>query len=1116
MATGDWYKIAVEQPGVFKITHAQISAMGINPSGIDPRNIKIYGQGAGMLPQKNDVVRPYDLQEKLIRVVGEADGQFNTQDYILFYGEGPDIEGINTSGNPIFQKNIFENKNFYYLTIGTTPGMRVNDQQNQSGSFPVISSFNDFKVYKKELVNRLLSGRVWYGELFDITTDRTFNFDFGNIAPGSQVQVISAVMAESFDESKFTLSIGQFDLGEQVLPPVPDHINNSGDFFRYGLKGHERIDTFNIGANMLNLQSTVPVRLRYQKNSSARSRGYLNYILLSGKRVLGLYGDQTRFRSVESLTDAVAKFEINSSTGNNILVWDITNPGAPKNQQFNFSSGKIGFSTITSSLKEFVVFNTGTILHTPEFIEKVSNQNLKDGNILNMVIVSNPAFLSEAQRLADFRAGHSNMKVRAVTTTEIYNEFSSGKQDVTAIRDYLKYLFDLDYGASLQHVLLFGRASFDYKNITSNNTNFVPTYQSRNSLHPLNTYSSDDYYAFLEDGEGEWVENDAGNHTLDIGVGRLPVKTLEEAAGVVTKIIHYQTHPSTFGTWRNTIGFIADDENNNLHQRDADRLATMVDTAYAHFGAEKIYLDAYPNISQPGGAISPATNSAINDLIEKGALIVNYTGHGSERQLSQKAIVDNFMIDSWTNFTKLPLFVTATCEFGRHDNPILISGGERVVINPQGGGIALVSTSRPVSAFSNFELNRSFYSEVFKIGDEGHLTLGETFKNTKNNSFSGVRNRNFILLGDPSIKLNFPEQELVITHINEAPIEDVNGPIQALSKVKISGKVRDRVTQGDIEDFNGEVSVTFFDRAQTLQTLGVVSPVFDFDVWSNAIFRGKATVDNGKFDLEFVVTKNIGYSIDQSRITMYALDKNKYVDANGANMDLAVWGTNPNAPPDHSGPEVNIYINDPSFQPGGFAPPQSRLLVKLSDESGINISGFGLGNNITAILDNDQEFVLNDFYTAEIDDYTQGWVNFSLPLLSKGPHTIRVKAWDTYNNPGESVLHFIVTDKGEMIIETLFNYPNPFRNQTGISMIHSRSGDDLEIIFSVYSSQGVLETSWQYDCQECPAEIRLEPGDLPWLQTINFQEGIYFLRAFVRSLTDGAKNQKHQKMLILK
>ena len=781
LSSGKWGKMAVEKPGVYKINFDLLKRFGFDPNQIDPAKIKIYGNPGGMLPQRISENRPYDLVENAIQVVGEEDGRFDKSDFILFYAEGPDHSRFDLKSQSFYhQTNLYSKRNFYFITVADDDGKRVETSPDLGGNSASINEFEDYGFYEKEDMNDLHSGREWYGDRFGITTSELIlNFNIDGILPSSPVKIVSDVMGQSYTNSSFNIYFNDVLIAEQKIEPIPNT--------RYGLKGIDKRDTLLYNSSELSAHTRATQTLKYVFNKGVgASEAYLDYIMFSFKRTLALYGHQTEFQSSKSLANAVSKFNIERAP-QNVSIWDVTQAEVPKLQDFTVSNSIASFVTSTTSLRKFIVFDN--TIEAPTFVGNVPNQDLHSLPTANVLIVTHPSFLPEAMRLKSHRESVNGFSVHVVTTEEIFNEFSSGRQDITAIRDFVKLNSGKTPGV-LKSLLLFGKGSYDYKDRIPGNTNFVPTYESRNSLHPLQTYSSDDYFGFLENNEGLWSEDAGGNHSLDIGIGRLPVTTYEEAVNLVDKLIAYDTDKTMVGSWRKKIVFVGDDGNNvdgfdSVHQWQADQLSKVIEGINPGIDSRRLFIGMYEKTVKPNGETVPEMTDEISRSIDLGALVVNYTGHGSARQWADEKIYSDVDIRELKN-ERYPLFVTATCEFGRNDDPREISSAELLVKQKAGGAIGIISTARDVNASTNFSANRAFYEALFTQENGRYLTLGEVFRRTKNNSTSGVSNRNFILLGDPSMTLALPPQTVEISSI-----KTINGSdtLKALSEVVAAGRI---------------------------------------------------------------------------------------------------------------------------------------------------------------------------------------------------------------------------------------------------------------------------------------------------------------------------------------
>ncbi len=1101
LAEGAWFKMATWKEGMYIIDRNRLTQMGINAASIDPRKIKIYGNGGGMLPQKNSDSRPEDLVENAIYVHGETDGRFDQGDYILFYGQDAHQHHLLESGDVYYEHNVYSDSVYYFLTVSNEYGKRIQPQESVAGTYPVIEAFDAYAIHKAELEKptTIPSGRHWFGERFDGVLSRSFNFDFPNTLAGENGTAWVAVMAQSNQSTSFDVSLNNQNAGNISMLPISQNI--------YTLRGTQKIQKFDFSTTASTQQN---VGLTFNRAGNP-SRGFLDYLIVKVPRKLQVSGNELIFSATNSLSYGMSTYRISNATAN-MNIWDITDPLSPESVSISLNGNQAEFNSPGDTLRKFIAFH-GQNFTAPTFAGTVSNQNLRGARVPNFLIVCHPLFLSAANRLAVHRNQHDGLDVLIVTPQQIYNEFSSGALDVSAIRDFVRHLYKKDASGKFQNVLLFGKTSFDFKGRPNTSTNFVPSYGSRNSLHPIESYSSDDYFAFLDDDEGEWIESRAGDHLMDIGIGRLPVKTPQEAENVVDKIIKYSTDPQNMGNWRNNIAFVAEDGDANIHQRDADKLATHIDTAFAWMNIKKIYIDAFPQIITGSRTIAPRVNEALNKAVEEGSLIINYTGHGSNSRWANQTILDIPSILSWKNGSMLPFFVTATCEFGQHDSPN-ISGAEHMVLHPYGGAIGILTAARPVYSNTNFQLNQAFVKNAFEKENGKTMDLGAIYRLTKNNSLNGPVNRNFVLLGDPSMKLLTPQSNIVIEYGEDEEIKNPGDTLQALSLVTVRGFVADEAGE-IISNFNGLLSATVHDKQNRIRTLGFRSPVMSYLQWDQLLFKGDVSVHDGRFTLRFMVPKNISYQTGEGKLSMFAVANDKQSDAAGAERRFVIGGTNPEAETDNTPPEIELYINDTSFVSGGITKSEPLLLAKLFDVNGINITDAGLGQGLNASLNNGNAFSVNNYFSSEKDSYQQGWLRYPMGKLEAGRHTVQLQAWDTHLNFNTSEIEFIVVDDENIAIKNLINYPNPVYDYTYFSFEHNRSGDNLDLQIDIVSANGQLVKTIYGEINNSPGRIE----DLEWDARNNsgakLDAGIYIFRLYLRSLTDGAKMIVNKKLVII-
>jgi len=1121
LSYGTWYKIGVAGSGVYKITATTLRDLGMNPATIDPSRIRLFGNGGGMLPFSNAVYRHDDLKENAIEVYdGGSPGVFDNNDYVLFYGSSPNQWSYDATDHRFHHNvHLYSYATYYFLSPDFTDGnqpKRIQLQPSASGTpTNTTSYFDDYAYHEDDRINFIKSGRQWYGEQFDVNLSQTFSFNFPDIDTSVPVYVKSNVIAHSFSQSSFRVSYGSLSLMLQSIPAVGT--SYTADYAAENISSV----TFNAGS------SSIDINLTYYPTTST-SVGYLNYLELNARRKLKMSGSQLGFRDIETVGNGNMTLFDFDNNGQSLTIWDVTDPVTPKIQQFTTG---YKFVLPTDSLLQFVAFN-GASYNTPNPIGQVSNQNLHSYGPQDMIIVTHPLFEQEAQRLAAFRSSHDNLRVRVVTPDQIYNEFSSGARDITAIRDFMRMLYDrAGTTADLpKYLLLFGDGSYDNKNQSESNTNYLPTYQSSNSISLIGSYVSDDYYGFLDPDEGDW--DDGVQDLLDIGIGRFPVTTVEEASIVVNKTIDYATpgtvtntgtvcsdgNTSSLGDWRNSLCFIADDEDSGLHLDQSNNLATYVHTNYPVYNIDKIFCDSYTQVSTPGGQRYPDVNDAINKRVDRGALIINYTGHGGETGWAAERILDNSMINSWTNIRKLPLFITATCEFSRYDDPGRTSSGEQVLINSEAGGVALMSTTRLVYAAQNGVLNSVMMSYLFEPVNGAMPRLGDIYMETKNNSSvlaGGINPRNFTILGDPSVRLAYATYDVVTTSINGTPLIADGDTLSALEKVTISGEVRNNGAK--LTSFNGIIYPTVFDKQVDVSTLSndATSPLRVFSLQKNALYRGKASVNGGEFTYTFIVPKDIAYQIGRGRLSYYA--NNGVDDANGAFDSVMIGGSSGTSISDSDGPAVKLYLNDEKFVFGGTTDENPKVVAMVSDTNGINTVGNGIGHDITAQLDGEPEkiYVLNDFYESDLDSYQSGKVVYPLSKLSNGRHTLKFKVWDIYNNSTDAYTEFVVAESASLALNHVLNYPNPFTTRTSFFFEHNRPCNTLDVQIQIFTVSGKLiktidrtVTCNGYRVDDIEWDGRDDYGD-------QIAKGVYVYRLKIKDL-EGMSAEKYEKLVLLK
>ncbi len=1122
LSSGSWRRFYVERSGVFKLTKSFLESIDVN-TDVDPRTIKIYGNGGAMLPMRNDEFYPIDLTENAIKFVGEEDGVFNDDDYILFYAEGP--TGFNEES--ITNINAYSNISNYFVTFGGSFGKRIQPMvQPQDASDFTITTFQDYKFHEVDEYNIAKIGRRWFGNRFDVEDTKSFSFNFPNLVTEEEAifKIYAAAVSVSETGTSMSVKVNNNDITTLGFNALSDGVLATGDSYE--------------GTIQLNSQDVV-VDLEYNNNGVPSSLGYLDFISIEATRELTYTGGQLPFQNkIVQTNPGVAEYIISNSS-NVREVWDITDKFNVTNvlnvdQESNFS-----FKANSGEQRQYIAINNQNVFQ-PERDGNtfIANQNIK-GTIfqnsqgefedIDYLIVTPNIFLSQAERLAEINRRQYNLNVKVVTLRQIYREFSSGNQDIGAIRNLVRYIYNNASSPDrrIKYVCTFGDASFDYKNRIAIQSNFVPTWFSYNSYSLTSSFVSDDFYAMMDDNEGDMTTS----NKADIAVGRILANSPQQAVQLVNKIEEYYDIMS-YGSWRNNILMISDDVDLGSFegelQQTTDDIATIITQEKPFLNAVKIHSDAFLQESSSAGERYPQVNKAIRDAIDVGALVVNYFGHGGEDGLASERIFDKNDSQEVANACKYNLFITVTCEYTKFDDPLRQTAGEFTYWNTRGGAIGLVTTTRQIFVSLGQAFNEIIEPYLFAFGSNDYPSVAEALRQSKNDPGISSNNQKPLVwyIGDPAMKLAFPKPSVKLTAVNDQPIGTNTDVLQALGRVKMSGEVVNE-SGNVLSDFNGLLTATVYDKEIDRQTLNNDNQsnngqpvIMDFKTLGEVIFKGQATVSNGQFEFEFVVPRDIGIPVGPGKVNFYAQRELPLEDRAGSSFDIQVGGINENAEEDNIGPLINLFMNDENFVNGGITNEQPTLIAKLQDDNGINTAS-GIGHDIVAILDGDETspFVLNSYYTADVDDYQNGTVSYPFRDLKPGRHTISFKAWDVYNNSSTSDIEFIVFDKDqELVIDNVLNYPNPFIDYTEFWFNHN-SSDVLDVSVQIFTISGKLVRTLNGQTNGGSKVTSSLSKDIVWDGRDDFGEkigkGVYIYKLKVRSNRLNKQVEKIEKLVIL-
>ncbi len=1091
LKSGKWVKISIAERGMYKIPYSKLTEWGFS----NPAKVNVFGSGAISLSENPGKINYDDLTQNAV-----WHGKNGGADCLFFYAEGPVIWKLNSSSGRLeHHRNEYTTKGFYFLTedVGTEKKVQLLPAVEEPATHEV-SSFDAYDLHESELENVLPhgSGKLWYGERYKNSTNKNFNFELKNIDTSAKINVRVSAIARSAQSSEMPVLINHLEVGALNF----SRVNTGSQTSTFADNEKKRFD-------MEVQNSGLTVTTKYFSNDGGsvddNAIAWLDYIEVNYRRKLMVDDKPQFFCDINSVGENnIVEFSIKNSSAAT-KVFDVSDINNIKEIPLVLSGSVATTKRPADEFHEYVLVKTDGTFPEPELVGEVINQDLHGLKTPEFLIVTHQNYFDAATDLANFHRTYDGMKVEVIDAEQVYNEFSSGSKNATGIRNFIKMFYDRNDG--LKYVLLFGDGSYDNRSLKSVTKNFIPTYQSENSLSPVGSFVTDDYFVILDANESVY------DGSVDLGIGRIPATTTFTAQLVVDKVKRYYSS-AAMGSWRNVVCFIGDDQNDGqtMHMLDSEKLANHVNEEHPEFITDKIYLDAYVQETTPAGERYPDVTAAINKRVKDGVLVLNYVGHANERFLADERVLDISNINSWSNTNYMPIFVTATCEFSRFDADVA-SAGEYILFNPNGGGIGLFSTTRVVFAYSNFLLSRSFYNFVFKKDEDGnHYRMGDIMRLAKINTINTTNKRNFSLLADPALKLSYPKHSVVTTKINGHDVGNVDDTVRALQQVTISGYIADN--SGDrLSSFSGEIIPVVYDKEVLMSTLGNggYDPI-QFKVQENIIYKGLASVTNGEFSFSFVVPKDISYNLGEGKIVYYA--KSGEVDAHGAFTDFIIGSSADDFIPDDEGPEIQLYMDSESFESGGETGRSPTMLAFISDENGINTVGNGIGHDITAVLDDDYSnvIVLNNFFQSDLDDFTSGSVSFPFRDLTPGTHKLTLKAWDVANNSTEVEIEFVVS--GDFFIEEISNYPNPMQSYTFFMFKHNQAGANLKTIIEIFDLSGRRIDYLSQQVGSNGSESNPVRWDLNESKT-QLRNGIYIYRITAQN-SDGVIAFKSGKLMI--
>lgn len=1097
LAEGLWYKIAVTDDGIHYLSNAQIRKMGF-----DPQRVRIYGYGGHLQDEQIDADNDWDDLEPVALLP--------VQDGYLFYANG-----LLHWKNNRHVLNHYARQACYFVTQGESAvePIATSTEETPSAGSPTASQFEGHYAYDPQEYAWYQGGRQLY-ENYDYGTgnSRNYTLDLPThvCTTGGSSTLTIRFSAVSGETTKVSPSFN-----DELLTSFSISSLASYDF------GVETTQSYTLSS--ANIQESNTLQLSVANSVNAR----LNYIELSypGELRLDATVRQCQFDWPSTkgrvITTAYA-------TDQQPQLWRLAERGTPAVSVQGTSQDNLCHYAVPDDglTHRYVAFDAAAYASYPQptIVGTVANQDLHAVDSLDMVVLipANGQFEAQAERLAVVHREIDGLRVGVFRADQVYNEFSSGTADATAYRRFMKMLYDRaeSHGYIPRYLLLFGDGAWDNRMLTTawrsySPDDFLLCYESENSLNDVVSYVMEDYFGLLDDGEGSALTREK----VDIGVGRFPVRTVAEAKALVDKTISY-IRAEHSGPWKNVVSFLGDDGDNNDHLIKANQVAESVIAKHPEIEVRKVMWDAYPRVSTASGFRFPQAKQVIDQQMEEGALMINYTGHAATYCLSHEQVL---RIEDFAAYTspRVPLWVTAACDVMPFDTQ-KENVGETAILNENAAAVAFYGTTRTVYASKNVVLNRAFCDAVFDSDDTGRPNrLGDAVRYSKvyvaSSEGSYRENKlHYALLGDPALRLGSIQNHVVLDNINGVAVDALpdDFTLHAGATVRLEGHLID-ADGNELTSFEGTLHARLYDSKSTVVCLnadGADNP-FTYTTYDKILYNGSDSIHAGRFAITCPIPIDIKYSDEAGRLLFYAISADRLTEANGYSEDFLIGGTEPGLT-DTEGPKIAAWIGDEEFQDGDVVCATPYFVARLEDESGINTAGNSLGHDLELIIDGDPAYTfnLNSYFTGDFGDYRRGTVAFSIPTLSQGTHSLLFRAWDTQNNENHVQLTFEVNPSLAMHLLDLTASINPASTQTSFLLTYDRPGSECQFTIEVFDFAGRL--LWTHtESGSNSTGVYAVPWNLTTGSGFPLGSGIYLYRARV-TCGESDEATKTRKLII--
>ncbi|HEX2865851.1 MAG TPA: type IX secretion system sortase PorU, partial [Ignavibacteriales bacterium] len=991
---------------------------------------------------------------------------------------------------------------------GESKKMQEVPSMSQNPDF-VQTTTKAYASWEEDKYKLMNSGRLYVGDEYteaSSNSSRTYVTSLAGVVAGSTINY----RFNFVNRSEYSAVVS---LQENSTPILSAYISGVGVGLLDDPQANYAISQVYTAAyrSALSNESSL-LKFTYKPNPGSQSTGYLNYFEIYYDKQLKAYNDALEFYSQD--TTGVDEFRLNGFSNSDIKVFDITDYANLKLVDAPVSGGDCTFRAQTAKgyMSKYIAVGPQAYM-TPGKLTEMGNSNVHATPEAKFIIITHKNFMDDALRLKAFKESQAKFKISTsvVDVDQIFNEFSNGMKDVSAIRNFIRYAYD-NWSVKPEYVLLLGDGDYDYKDVEKVGKNFVIPYESYESFNYINSYVSDDFYVTVS----------GNDDVLDLAIGRINAETPADSKAAVDKIIKYETQ-SDLGLWRNLITMVADDSytSDGLEAAEHAIQSETVSTRYIpqSFDQYKIYEEFYPTVATGTGRRKPAVNQAIIKAVNDGTLILNWIGHGNPDVWAHEYVFEKGVTIPQLVNDKYFFLVAATCDFGRYDEPSSQSSTELMLLKPDGGSIGSFTAARTVYSGDNFELAKAFYSNLFKTDSTGYVQpVGKSYFATKVNKNS-INDLKFHLFGDPTIRLLVPVQTASVDSVNHKT-PSMNVQIKALSKTKIEGSVKR--SDGSLDNsFNGEGIISVYDSQRMIK----MKEYNDYPATyqGGLLFRGMVSVSNGKFTTDFQVPKDISYENKNGKIVAYlytgtqdnASASSQY-NVVGYTNNIIVGGTDSSAVNDKKGPEIDITFDDAKSASSYLINPNSTMSVKLKDDSGLNTTGTGIGHKITGILnDNEAQPVdLSNYFVGDMNaGGKSGTIKYKFNGLESGDYKVQVRAWDIFNNSSESEEHFTVVGGSDLVVRDLMNYPNPFSSNTTFTFQRNMS-NPVDVKIKVYTVAGrMIREIESLGITDKFVKIDWDGRD----QDGNFlANGVYLYKVIIKSAGGDSKQEVLGKLAVIR